>query len=76
MDLTAMRCDFLEAQMTYGSVEVMGSLTQVTLDRSDNLIPMLKYIFEVQAESQQGSLGDSQQTCPIYLGKIYVSDKL
>lgn len=73
MDLTTMICDFLETQMTSGSVEVLGSLTEVTLDRSDDLIPMLKYAFEVQAESQQGSLGEAQ-LATIYLGKC--NDKL
>ena len=75
MDLTAIRCNFLETQMTSGSVEVLGNLTQVTLDRSDGLIPMLTYTFDVQAESQLGNLGNTQQAT-IKLGKLIYNIQL
>lgn len=66
----AVRFGYVDAQMTNGSVEVLGASTQVTLDRKDGLLPMLDYIFEVQAESQQGRLG-SIQRATVFLGRSF-----
>ena len=62
----------LDAQMTTGSVEVLGTSTQVTIERSDGLQPMLEYTFEVRAESQDGRLGVETKVTT-YLGKQILS---
>ena len=59
--------DAMDAQMTSGSLQVLGSTTQVTIERSDGLQPMLEYTFEIRAESQEGRLGGKSEVTA-YLG--------
>ena len=52
--------DFVEiVQVITGSVESVCN--EVTLDRTDGLQPLLRYTFQVQAESRQGIMGAIQQ---------------
>ena len=59
--------NMMDAEITDGSLQVLGSTTQVTIERSDGLRPMLEYTFEIRAESQEGRLGEKREVSA-YLG--------